>query len=42
MNKMLESNVVLKKMGRKSKNMAKRFDVKVINQQTIALYGINI
>ena len=37
MNKMLQSNVRLKEVGRKSKNMAKRFDVKIVNQQTIAL-----
>ena len=42
MNKMLQSNVGLKEMGRRSKSMAKRFDVKIINQQTIALYGIHV
>ena len=41
MNKMLESNILLKEMGRRSKNMAKRFDEKIINQQTIALYKIH-
>ena len=41
MNEMLESNAALKEMGKRSKNMAKRFDVKIINQQTIALYEIH-
>ena len=42
MNKMLEANVLLKEMGKRSKIMSKRFDVKIINQQTISLYGIHI
>ena len=42
MNKILQSNVGLKEMGRRSKNMTKRFDEKIINQETIALYGIHI
>ena len=33
MNKMLQSNAGLKDMSRRSENMAKRFDVKIINQQ---------
>ena len=37
-----KSEGFLKEMGRRSKSMAKRFDVKIINQQTISLYGIHV
>ena len=40
MNNMLQPNAEIKEMRRRSKIMSKRYDVSLINQQTIALYGI--